>query len=32
MDWEGDANGALTAQSSAAVTVDTTADYVLEVS
>ncbi|MGA8224177.1 MAG: hypothetical protein WB780_21200 [Candidatus Acidiferrales bacterium] len=32
MDWEGDANAALTAQSSASVTVDTTADYTLEVS
>lgn len=32
MDWEGDTNAALTAQSSAAVTVDTTADYQLEAS
>jgi hypothetical protein len=30
MRWEGDTNAALTAQSSAAVTVDTTADYIFE--
>jgi hypothetical protein len=30
MRWEGDTNAALTAQSSAAVTVDTTADYIPE--
>ncbi len=32
MRWEGDGNAALTVQSSAAVTVDSTADYVTETS
>jgi len=32
MDWEGDGNAAFTVQSSGAVTVDSTADYVIETS